>query len=175
MKTLSGVSHVVRESTKHMLLHTSPTEICLNSSFTYPNGYLFHGFWFSFGYEWIDLYGRDNYIYGVNIKNASFCTISETFSDMKSKILLLDTKEDIEQVEKLYHDERDGIDYNKIEKTYGGIAMINFEESKSNYGWYNGLDVSSGCIWNFSIIEKLTLIDYTKDGFHCQTKPKCFI
>lgn len=114
------------------------------------------GFWYGFGNEWIDWtrYEMPNwvgkYIYKVDIDKSNILEI-KTHMD-----LMVFTRQ--HQSLKNVNREGDAIDWDVISKKYDGIEINPYQqEARTQYMWYYGWDVASGCIWNLNKV-KLTLL-----------------
>lgn len=116
------------------------------------------GIWFSFDGEWIDwLEGYVGYVYEFIIDKNDFATIDKKDN---TKILVIDTEEEINEFIKQYvsDDFFSCLNKEKLSKDYGGLAFKNYEKSKCWKVFYNALDCSSGCIWNYDIIKDIRLL-----------------
>jgi len=120
------------------------------------------GLWYSVGSSWIDwcigneYNGIGNYIYEVHI-------------NMKSNMLLIDTKDKIFEFSNNYK-RTDGfykelstshIEWARVMNNYDGIEINPYyEDMRLSYNllWYYGWDVPSGCIWNKEAKNKINLI-----------------
>ena len=115
-----------------------------------------HGFWYGFGNEWIDWtrYEMPNwvgkYIYKVDIDKSNILEIKTRMD------LMVFTRQ--HQSLKNVTGEGDAIDWDVISKKYEGIEINPYQqEARTQYIWYYGWDVASGCIWNLNKV-KLTLL-----------------
>jgi len=136
------------------------------------------GYWYSLGSEWynhcflnLELEKvKIQVVCEVKIKINNFTKFGEK---EKGKILVIDTVDDVKKLRSKYgmvkknkEDEKSYtlIDFQKLSEKYSGIEFRNYKsilkklkENKNifadKYGWYYILDVSSGCVWDLSLIE----------------------
>jgi len=115
------------------------------------------------------------YIYSVEIKDDNFTNIK---NKDKNKILVIDSDTDFKKFTQKYGVKMNYksiiepntkyiilINWSKVAKDYGGIEMPNYFFKYDNNGkrnkkymyWYTTWDVACGCVWNFSVIDKLKL------------------
>lgn len=142
------------------------------------NGLKPSGYWYSFGKEWYDFWYVDgknkignNVVCEIKIKRNMFTTLEKK---EKGKILIIDSIEEVQKLKKKYSylikfgdktKPRRLINFEKLSEIYGGIEFRNFnkinkqidQDKKHNryqdYLWYKIIDVSSGCVWNSSLVE----------------------
>ena len=136
-------------------------------------------YWYSLGREWFDFWFLDSELEKVNnqvlckikIKRDTFATLS---SKDKGKLLVIDSLEEVKKINKKYgvlqRFRDDGkpvrlINFQKLSEKYGGIEFRNYKQIRKqikenkklnwrrDYLWYFSLDVSSGCVWDLSLIE----------------------
>ena len=119
-----------------------------------------HGFWYSLNDEWKEWCTTEmpHWIFPNNF---------ELDIDM-SKILLIQSTIDIIAFQKKYviegHHQYDSfIDWGTVKKDYKGIEIQKYYHIKYMLGynfpiWFYGWDVSSGCIWDLSIIKNIKKI-----------------
>lgn len=146
--------------TSSMRIHTSKNLINLNVKeyqqdvHDKPNG-----FWYSFGYEWINLTKSElywlegKYVYEVDVKNANLLQIS--------------TPEQLLHFNKQYLG-YDGwvkrIDWHIVSRNYDGIEINPHQwEVRDELSWYKSWDVASGCVWDLTKIQ-LTLLNPELDN-----------
>ena len=130
-------------------------------------------YWYSLGDEWYKFWYereemqevRDQVVCQVSVKRNSFTTLEKK---EKGKILVIDSLDEIKKLNKRYSVvtklKAKLIDFNKLSETYGGIEFRNYSKIKKeingnkrlnwrrDYLWYFSLDVSSGCVWDLSLI-----------------------
>lgn len=129
------------------------------------------GLWYAKGFEWIDLLIEN--IGGI-FPLAKYTRLYEI--EVTDKVLkLIDEKDAIQftkeygvktDFDKEYFDERySEIDWKKVAKNYSGIELStqlalnsHFTKRKRILQWTSGWDIGSGCIWDKSGIDKITLI-----------------
>jgi len=137
-------------------------------------------YWYSLGREWFDFWydgetseisASNEVVCEIKIKKGTFTTLS---SKDKGKILVIDSLEEVKKLNKNYsvfqRFEDNGkqvrlIDFQKLSEKYGGIEFRNFKKIKKqikenkrlnwrrDYLWYFMLDVSSGCVWDLSLLD----------------------
>jgi len=124
-----------------------------------PRAFKPNGLWYSIDGEWED-WCRDNMNHWIKKYNIEL-TIDE------SKILILKTihqvdrfREEFESVSD-YSDLIKEVDWEKVKQWYPGIEIQNYHKIKEwgfnpmfDCMWFYGWDVSSGCIWDLSIVKK---------------------
>lgn len=83
-------------------------------------------------------------------------------SKIKGKVRAKDCFEDLKRLNfnqglysKLY---KDVIDWYRVGKDYDGIDIIYNDKANDDFYWYDGWDVSGGCIWHRRAIKKLVCI-----------------
>lgn len=135
------------------------------------------GYWYSLGSEWYNHWFlklelekvKSQVVCEIKIEKNNFTKFREKD---KGKILVIDTLEDVKKLKSKYGmiktSKKDSksftmIDFQKLSENYSGIEFRNYKsilkklkENKNNdkkYGWYYLLDVSSGCVWDLSLIE----------------------
>ena len=123
-----------------------------------------HGLWYSIDREWLDWCkgNMDQWIKPYNIK----LKIDE------SKMLIIETLDQLEAFCKKYEqkvtysEHITEVNWEKVKKDYSGIEIRNYHKLKWNGDvwvwnytiWFCGWDVSSGCIWDLSIITGYMII-----------------
>ena len=137
------------------------------------------GYWYSLGSEWFDFWFlklelekvKSQVVCEIKIKRNDFTKFGEKD---KGKILVIDSLEEVKKINKKYgvlqrfrDDEKPVrlINFQKLSEKYGGIEFRNYKQIRKqikenkklnwrrDYLWYFSLDVSSGCIWDLSLIE----------------------
>lgn len=134
-------------------------------------------YWYSLGKEWYNFWFEGNEM--EKVKNQVVCEIKvkrNMFTTLekkeKGKILVIDSFEDVKKLYKKYSKlvkSEDSkyrlIDFNEVAKIYGGIEFRNYSKIKQQifefkklnqvryYLSYLTVDVSSGCVWDLSLIE----------------------
>ena len=115
------------------------------------------GLWYALDQEWID-WCNDN-MEGWVRPNIIKLEIDE------ANLLILKTKKEVETFARRFNTPIEGslfasIDWLEVSKTYSGIEIQNYRIIKYNDlldfmsdAWFLGWDVSSGCIWDLSIIK----------------------
>lgn len=75
-----------------------------------------------------------------------------------AKVLVLDTIVKMHEFNKKYICAGSpNISWNKVASEYQGILITPYHPSlRSKFGWYSHWDCASGCIWDMSIITKIT-------------------
>lgn len=124
------------------------------------------GLWYSINTEWVDWLSEVNWherIYPNNLEievDLSRVLVLETLE----QIISLKEEYTIFSLEKL----RECIDWKSIADKYAGIEIRNYNELKwqgyatadfiiSGFMWFYGWDVSSGCVWDLSIVKQLSI------------------
>lgn len=137
-------------------------------------------YWYSLGKEWYNFwYKQENnkvaneVVCEIKIKNNMFTTLE---GKDKNKILVIDSLEEVKKLNKKYSVLRRMkykgklepvrlIDFQKLSEKYGGVEFRNYKKIKKqivenkklnwkrDYNWYYMLDVSSGCVWDMSLVE----------------------
>lgn len=135
----------------------------LDLSRTYTqNGYFKFkpiGLWYEIDGSWVDWCK-------YNQKDWLRKYVIEIEFDLE-KVLILKAKKDLNKFIKTY-EEREFKGYNQINwrrvaEDYSGIEIQNYNELKWNHSdlyfevWFLSWDISSGCIWDLSIIKKWSL------------------
>ena len=129
-------------------------------------------YWYSLGKEWYNFWFEGNEM--EKVKNQVVCEIKvkrNMFTTLekkeKGKILVIDSFEDVKKLYKKYSklvklevSKHRLIDFNEVAKIYGGIEFRNYGKIRKRiiedyryYSSYLTIDVSSGCIWNLSLID----------------------
>ena len=135
-------------------------------------------FWYSLGKEWYNYWFVQEKL--EKVKSQVVCEVKINKKDFakfgekeKGKILVIDTMEDVKKLRSKYgmikktKKDKKGytlIDFGKLSENYSGIEFRNYrsiskklKENKNitmdKYGWYYMIDVSSGCVWDLSLIE----------------------
>ena len=134
-------------------------------------------YWYSLGKEWYNFWFeepgmekvKNQVVCEIKVKRNMFTTLDKK---EKGKILVIDSFENVKKLYKKYSklvklevSKHRLIDFNEVAKIYGGIEFRNylkikqqiFEFKKLNqvlyYLSYLTVDVSSGCVWDLSLIE----------------------
>ena len=113
-----------------------------------------HGLWYSIDTEWIE-WCKDNQ--PSFIKPNSF-----NLEINLNECIVISTEKELVDFNKEYTIESyyKYIDWNVVRKKFKGIEIRNYKELYEyrynfDYLWFSGWDVSSGCIWDLSIINKV--------------------
>lgn len=124
------------------------------------------GFWYSLGTEWMEWVGD-------NMPEWICDNVIEIDIDL-SKVLVLETVEQCEDFFKKYGFEVCSgihyIDWEQVCKNHTGVEIRNYYDlkwsksilDKSHY-WLYPWDVSSGCIWDLSIIKNYEVKPYNHE------------
>ena len=133
-------------------------------------------YWYSLGSEWYNFWYKKE---GHKVTNEVVCEIKikkDMFTNFgeknKGKILVIDSLEEVKKLNKKYSvsmkmgksKDVKMINFQKLSEIYGGVEFRNYKkikkqimETKRNnlkeYNWYNMLGVSSGCVWDLSLID----------------------
>lgn len=127
------------------------------------------GFWYAFGDAWLKFarsegLGGGKYLYKVEVNEAN--------------ILKLSTAEEIENFTEefspggKYEDLPGGlfIDWPRVAEKWNGIELNPYvTEKRFSLGWYNTLDIASGCIWNKRAIKKIKLVEKLNESNESRT------
>jgi hypothetical protein len=148
------------------IINTSFKVIQLTRTYTKEKGFgKPTGLWYSIDGEWED-WCRDNMDHWIK-KHDIELVIDE------SRMLVIETFIQLESFCKKYtiHKENhwetwNTIDWKKVKEDYSGIEIRNYHELKwhnNSWSWMHctwlyGWDVSSGCIWDLSIIKASKLL-----------------
>ena len=139
-----------------------------------------YGCWYSWGPVWLQFLCRDK---KWGIKRAETYASAHKLQINYSKILKLRKFKDFVDFTKKYgiacnkikkyygispkaFEDKDYesyeypyvIDWKKVAKKYNGIDIMLHWTACDKFYWYNGWDISGGCIWNFKSIEKVQKI-----------------
>lgn len=135
------------------LINTKLKEIDFTFDYTQSNKMKPVGLWYSINYEWLE-WCRDNF--------SIHKEILEIEIDL-SNVLVIDSvlklKSLIEEFGYFIVEGVKYIDWQKLSKRYSGIEFVNYTEIRNQLSvldlptWFYGLDVSSGCIWDLSVIK----------------------
>jgi len=112
------------------------------------------GFWYSFGTEWVDWVRTEMpewekpHLFKIDVDT--------------SRILQLNSTSDIQEFTKKYGNNEEKwtgyIDWVKVSEEYGGVEMPDYSNLWSlryEYMWLSTWDISSGCIWDLSLIKDI--------------------
>lgn len=128
------------------------------------------GLWYSINESWIK-WCKDNMDHWIKPYNIEI-EIDE------SKMCIIKTPEDLDKfVETYVHPSNRTpneywsrqVNWNDVVKDYSGIEIQNYSSIKyyrtykMTQMWFDGWDVSSGCIWDLSIIKKCQTVNQTKN------------
>ena len=120
-------------------------------------------YWYSIGSAWFVQEEMEKIktqvVCEVKIDKSSFTKMGERGG--KGKVLVIDGKEDVIKLTKKYISKSHGyylLDFEKMSKMYGGIEFRNYKRHKEfledpKYLWYMMINVSSGCVWDTSLID----------------------
>jgi hypothetical protein len=120
------------------------------------NGWKPKGFWYSFGTEWIDWVRTEMpewekpHLFKIDVDTTN--------------ILQLNNKSDFHEfVEKYSVNQKSSwmnmVDWDKVSKNYGGFEIPDYGEIYSlryEHMWLSSFDISSGCVWDLSLITNIT-------------------
>lgn len=141
-------------------INTNSTELDLVRTYNQKHlDFKPHGLWYSLDSEWIEWCE-------CNMEGWVRDNIIEIDVDL-SNFLILETKEQVVEFSNKYgariHPEVDmkNIQWAKLKDKYAGIEIRNYHSIKWNHNfmlgtdniWFSGWDVSSGCIWDLSVIK----------------------
>jgi len=138
------------------LINTNLKEIDFTFNYVQSNKMKPVGLWYSINYEWLE-WCRYNFrihkeIIEIEIDLSNVLVIDSIF-----KLNSLTEEFGYFIVEGVKY-----IDWEKLSKRYSGIEFVNYDEIRNQLSvldlptWYYGLDVSSGCIWDLSVIKNYT-------------------
>ena len=127
-----------------------------------PRAFKPNGLWYSIDGEWED-WCRDNMDHWIKKHNIEL-VIDE------SRMLILKTLPQVDRFRESFESVSDyshlikEVDWEKVRQVYAGIEIQNYHKLKGwgfnpmfDSMWFYGWDVSSGCIWDLSIIKKVTV------------------
>jgi hypothetical protein len=114
------------------------------------------GFWYSFGTEWVDWVRTEMpewerpHLFKIDVDTTN--------------ILQLNNQSDFNEFVKKYGiNEKSSwmnmINWDKVSKDYGGFEIPDYGELYSlryEYMWISSFDISSGCVWDLSLITNIT-------------------
>ena len=138
------------------LLHYSAEPItALHSILDQPAGLKPAGFWVSVGDDWSKWCQRENYllnqsyVYRVGLKEWK-------------RILWIKSVDELDTFAEQHtvwnHRFGDNVNWSAVADRYAGIIIAPYRrERRRNLFWYYAWDCASGCIWDASVISKLTL------------------
>jgi hypothetical protein len=113
------------------------------------------GFWYGFGYEWIDwaeTAGPEymgEYVYEVDINGSKILHI-KNYSE------IIEFTKEYGSIKQIVPGVIFSIDWSRIELKYDGIEInpyIGQARTNEKTIWYYSWDVPSGCIWNLDKVE----------------------
>ena len=121
-------------------------------------------YWYSIGRGWYNYWFKKlkrekvstQVVCDVKIPESNFTTLRKS---EKGKILIIETEREILEVTKRFGVTHYGItliDFTKLAKIFSGIEFRNYSMKKAPHPeelWYHKIAVSSGCIWDLSVIE----------------------
>ena len=115
------------------------------------------GLWYAINNEWIEW-----------CKNNADCWIKSGIIELEvdlSKMMIVETTEQLNGLfTKFNYELCEGIryiDWHKMAQNYSGLEIRNYHGLKwantiIDSGWFSSWDVSSGCIWDLSIIKSFS-------------------
>lgn len=117
------------------------------------------GFWYACGDAWLRFakgegLGVGKYLYEIEINDSNVLKLNtakqlEDFTEEFSP-----NGKDAELLKGMF------IDWPKVAEKWDGIELCPYvSEKRYSLGWYNTLDVASGCIWNKKAIKKIKLVE----------------
>jgi len=129
------------------------------------------GLWYAKGFEWIDLLieniggifplAKYTRLYEIEVTDKVLKLIDEKDAIQFTKEYGVKTDFDKEYFDEIYSE----IDWKKVATNYSGIELSTQLALNSHYTkrkrileWTSGWDIGSGCIWDKSGIDKITLI-----------------
>jgi len=121
------------------------------------------GLWYGFGRSWIGyLETLIKYEHDVLWAKKRLSQITHIYRlTLNDTILRVHTEKEMAKFENEYATKgRRGVWWSRLAEKYNGIE-IRFHYSymkRSEDNWYDGWDVSSGCVWNKSGIKKINLL-----------------
>jgi hypothetical protein len=133
------------------LINTKLKEIDFTYNYVQSNKMKPVGLWYSINYEWLE-WCRDNFRIHKEILEIDLSNVLVIDSVSKLKSLIREFGYFIVEGVKY-------IDWRKLSKRYSGIEFVNYNEIRNQLSildlptWFYGLDVSSGCIWDLSVIK----------------------
>jgi hypothetical protein len=147
--------------------NTAADQIFLDGEYDQGNDFKLKpvGLWYSFDRTWTN-WCKDNFEERVY---PNFFELELK----KGKLLYVRSLKQARELSEQYRDEQlyiNGmlhIDWNKLKPVYPGIEFPNYWKVKAEMfndrgpllTWLYGIDVPSGCIWDLSIIKKVTRIE----------------
>jgi len=153
----------------------------LDKNFRYRNSEEINakGYWYSLGKAWYNFWYVEAQMKKVTTQVVCEVTLPKNiFTTLKKreegKILVIDSVEDVKILTKEFGEKNPGvlnygllikklkikgIEFRKYDKTKQEIFTQSFQVSRQEfmkYGWFYNIDVSSGCVWDPSILEVKT-------------------
>ena len=140
------------------LFNTISTEVDLKRTYTLTKEYNLkpHGLWYSIDNEWIEwcknnmpsFIRPNSFNLEINLNECIVISTEEELVNFNNKY------------KKIYYDSIVGLDLVKLKEDYKGIEIRNYNDlydyrMELEYMWFYGWDVSSGCIWDLSILTKV--------------------
>jgi len=135
------------------LINTKLKEIDFTYNYVQSNKMKPVGLWYSINYEWLE-WCRDNFRIHKEILEIEIDLSNVLVIDSVSKLKSLIREFGYFIVEGVKY-----IDWRKLSKRYSGIEFVNYNEIRNQLSildlptWFYRLDVSSGCIWDLSVIK----------------------
>jgi len=119
------------------------------------NGWKPKGFWYAFGTEWVDWVRSEMpewekpHLFKIDIDTTN--------------ILQLNNESDVHEFMEKYCDDKikkwnSEINWVKVSKDYSGFEIPDYREIyeyRDLYMWISSFDISSGCIWDLSLITNI--------------------
>ena len=124
-----------------------------------------YGLWYSFGPAWIDFLSN-----GYQFPKRPIWCQKHLFSithvyklHLRRKyIYKIANRSDLDRFAKKYG-YRGKINWGRVKKRWGGVEIRwQGEDAEKAYEWYDGWDVSSGCIWDRRAINRVKLLQAWK-------------
>jgi len=119
-----------------------------------------NGLWYQINNSWVNLcvkYNKDAELhkikphYAFEIKNYNI----KINVDL-TNVIILDTRDKVIEFSEKYGNGEFFINWIDVANDYKGIEIPNYK-NVNFYKWMNGWDISSGCIWDLSIIRNYNI------------------
>ncbi len=168
------ITPLLQRVTRRKYIHISPDPLLvrdLKDGIKRKSLMKIEAFWFAWESQWIEQFGVENhYVYEVVIDHNRFIRLSD--EPAIDKILMV-LPEDLDEFKRLYikNGKFTKETLEQITSLYGGLFFPDYNKANCWELFYNTLDVTSGSIWNISlIIDDLIPIgnlvyDYEKDEY----------
>jgi len=142
---------------------TNASNISIRSTPQQTVDYKPNGLWYGIGTSWIDWVSfempswKGKNLYKLTLSTSQMLILSTSKALKEFTLKYGKALHDFDKEHKLKYL---AIDWSTVSKTYGGIEIRPYQPAARHaYIWYYPWDVASGCVWNKSVIQRITKIE----------------